>query len=217
MRALVIADQETDILWGRFDKARFSNVDIVIACGDLKPAYLTFLVTMLPVPVLYVYGNHDRRYAPEDYQGCTCIDGSVFTYRGIRFMGLGGVCSAAPKPHHYSEAQMRRRIRRLMPKVAYSGGFDVLVTHSAPQDVGDGEGYHKGFACFRELMDVFKPAYCFHGHQHLNYAPMSIRCRQYGSTQVVNGFGWTVVELPEHPAPRLTAKAFLNRWKDAKA
>ena len=59
MKILVIADEECASLWDFFDKSKVEGIDLIISCGDLDPRYLSFLVTMTTVPVLYVHGNHD--------------------------------------------------------------------------------------------------------------------------------------------------------------
>ena len=43
------------------EKEDYADIDLVISCGDLKADYLSFIATMIAVPVLYVHGNHDDR------------------------------------------------------------------------------------------------------------------------------------------------------------
>ena len=46
------------------------------------------------------------------------------------------------------------------------------------------------------------PALCLHVHQHLNYAPLSIRINRYRDTRVINGFRYYIVEIePDRPEP----------------
>ena len=70
MKILVVSDIESNYIWDFFDKANFEDVDCVISCGDLKASYLSFLVTMLAVPVFYVHGNHDTQYLEKPPEGC---------------------------------------------------------------------------------------------------------------------------------------------------
>ena len=63
MKILVIADEESKYLWDFFEKSKVEGIDLIISCGDLDPRYLSFLVTLANVPVLYVHGNHDKKYA----------------------------------------------------------------------------------------------------------------------------------------------------------
>ena len=62
MKILAVSDRPEKVLWDYFQKRRWSDIDLVISCGDLNRRYLEYLVTMLGVPVFYVRGNHDARY-----------------------------------------------------------------------------------------------------------------------------------------------------------
>ena len=61
MKILAISDEESKSLWDFFDREKVEGVDLIISCGDLDPRYLSFLVTLVNVPVLYVHGNHDGK------------------------------------------------------------------------------------------------------------------------------------------------------------
>ena len=113
--------------------------------------------------------------------------------------------------HQYTERQMRWRIAKL-GRALRRGGVDILITHAPSQGVGDmDDACHQGFACFKRLMDRFKPRYHLHGHVHLQYAPGFPRVREYGDTTVVNASGKYFIELPDRPcAPR--PKGCLRRW-----
>mgnify|MGYP003589928064 CR=1 FL=1 len=52
LKALVLSDHESEYIWDFFDAKAFAGVDVMISCGDLKPEYLSFLVTMIPAPLL---------------------------------------------------------------------------------------------------------------------------------------------------------------------
>ena len=90
MKILVLADQESLYLWDYFDKSKLQGIDLILSCGDLHPHYLSFLATFFQGPVLYVRGNHDDCYENTPPDGCTCIDGKLYEYEGIRILGLGG-------------------------------------------------------------------------------------------------------------------------------
>lgn len=91
MKILAIADKESKLLWDFFDKSLLEGIDLIISCGDLDPRYLSFLVTLSSVPVLYVHGNHDSKYAQIPPEGCVCIDDQVYVHEGVRILGLGGI------------------------------------------------------------------------------------------------------------------------------
>ena len=110
MKILAIADVEERMLWDNFRRSRFEGVDLVLAAGDLDADYLEFLVTMLTCPVLYVHGNHDEGYRRKPPLGCICVDDSVYVYRGLRIVGLGGSMRYKDGTYMSTEQEMRRRI-----------------------------------------------------------------------------------------------------------
>ena len=60
MKILVLSDQESRWLYEFFSPEKLADVDLIIACGDLKPSYLEFFATMSKAPLVYVLGNHDH-------------------------------------------------------------------------------------------------------------------------------------------------------------
>lgn len=138
MKILAIADEESKYLWDYFEKSKLEGIDLIISCGDLDPRYLSFLVTLSTVPVLYVHGNHDKKYEQMPPEGCTCIEDKIYVYRGLRILGLGGSMRYKPGPHQYTEKQMTKRVRKLRFQLFRKGGFDILVAHSRPISWGTG-------------------------------------------------------------------------------
>ena len=99
MKILLLADHEEKILWDDWSEEtaeQFSDIDLILSAGDLDANYLEFLVTMLNVPLVYVYGNHDESYQKAPPQGCIDADGTIVKIRcgnpleKIRILGLGG-------------------------------------------------------------------------------------------------------------------------------
>ena len=90
MKILLLSDEESKSIWDFFRKEDYEDIDLVISCGDLKPEYLSFVATMIPVPLLYVHGNHDDKYDSKPPEGCTCIEDQIFEFQGVRIIGLGG-------------------------------------------------------------------------------------------------------------------------------
>ena len=196
MKFLFIADEESKLYWDYFKKEYFEDIDIIVSCGDLKASYLSFLSTMLPIPVLYVHGNHDDKYDRNPPEGCICIEDSVFEYKGVRFLGLGGSNRYKPGVNQYTEKQMAKRIRKLRWKLFRSKGFDVLVTHSPAKGFHDDvDECHKGFDAFYGLIDKYKPKYFVHGHVHLNYGRQFVREDMIGETKVINAFEKYIIEI----------------------
>lgn len=194
MKILLVSDIESKVLWDYFEPNKFKDIDLMISCGDLKPEYLSFLVTMIKAPLYYVYGNHDDIYLNKPPEGCFCLDGKVVKYKGIRILGLGGSIRYKDGIFQYTKGEMNRRVLKLRPRLYITKGFDILVTHAAARGLGDGDDYcHQGFNSFRKLIDKFSPKYHFHGHQHLNYGTQD-RSFKYNSTTIVNGYGYYILE-----------------------
>ena len=187
MKILTLSDQECAALYDYYIPGRLDGYDLIISCGDLNAKYLSFIVTMATVPVLYVHGNHDTGYSRMPPEGCDCIDDEIIVYNGLRILGLGGCKKYHDGPHQYSEREMRKRIRKLWWKLWRHKGVDIVVTHAPPAGVGDSDDpAHRGFEAFLPLMDKYKPKYLLHGHVHLNYGMDQTRVRHYGETQVIN-------------------------------
>ena len=187
MKILCVADEECPALWDHYVPGRLADYDLILACGDLKASYLTFLVTMGRGRLLYVHGNHDGSYESAPPEGCEDIDGHLVVYNGVRILGLGGCRWYHPGPHQYTERQMLRRIRGLRRALKKSGGADIVIAHAPPRGIGDlSDPAHVGFEAFIELMDKYRPAYFLHGHTHLRYNPSIPREEMYGDCHVLN-------------------------------
>jgi Icc-related predicted phosphoesterase len=129
-------------------------------------------------------------------------------------LGFGGANSRSPKPFHYTEQEVARQVTRRMQEISFHGGFDVLVTHSPAFGLGDGQdAFHKGFIAYRTLLDLYRPAYHFHGHQHLNYGS-SKRLIQYGPTTIYNSFGYSLLDLEFQTAPKRNRISYIKARYD---
>lgn len=189
MRILAIADKESKFLWDFYERGMLDGIDLIISCGDLDPRYLSFLVTMTSVPVLYVHGNHDTKYAKMPPEGCTCIEDTIYVYKGIRILGLGGSMRYKPGDHQYTEYKMQNRVRRLRFQLWRHRGFDILVTHAPAYQLNDGMDLpHQGFRAFLTLMEKYKPKFFLHGHVHMSYGRNYKRYDKYRETHVINAF-----------------------------
>ena len=198
MKILTISDEECGALWDYYTPGRLDGYDLIISCGDLNSRYLSFLVTMAKCPVLYVHGNHDGRYDQTPPEGCDCIDGHIVTYNGIRILGLGGCRRYHPGPHQYTDREMRQRIAKLRWKLWRMKGVDIVVTHAAPEGLGDDEDKaHWGFPALVELLDKYKPKFLLHGHVHMTYSHKRPREIDYNGTRVINAYERYTIEIPE--------------------
>lgn len=203
MKLLLIADEESPFLWDYYKPGMLDEYDAIISCGDLNPDYLSFLVTMGRVPVYYVHGNHDGKYAQRPPEGCECIEDRIVNIGGMRVMGLGGCLRYAPGPHQYTEREMRRRIRRMWWQLFIHRGVDIVVTHAPVRGIGDEEHIsHRGFVAFQHLLKKYNPRYWFFGHVHTSYGgSQKSRVFHSGETVLINACDRFVLEFDEK-APR---------------
>jgi Icc-related predicted phosphoesterase len=195
MKILLLADTEDPALWDYYSPDRVKGFDLILAAGDLKAEYLTFLVTMSNLPVFYVHGNHNAAYDHFPPEGCECIDDRLVTFHGLRILGLGGSALYSGEPYQYTEREMRRRIARLRFAVRKARGVDIVLTHCPPKGYGDADDYaHRGFEAFLPMLDRWKPKALVHGHVHMTYGDIK-RELPYGETRIINAYQRYTLEI----------------------
>lgn len=196
MKLLLMSDVEDAYLWDYYQPGRLKEYDLMLSAGDLKAEYLRFLVTMGRSPLLYVHGNHDGYYAQDEPEGCECVEDQLVVVKGLRILGLGGSARYSEGEHQYTEAQMRRRIRKLSFALRRAKGVDIVLTHAPLRNLGDGEDMaHRGFEAFYPLLEKWKPKYLVHGHMHPNYIHGQKPVQQWGDTQIINAYKRYVLEI----------------------
>ena len=197
MKILAVADVKADRFYEYYKPGKLDEFDLILSCGDLRPEYLEFLVTMARCPLIYVHGNHDEVYRREP-EGCICADDCLIEYGGLRILGLGGSYRYRNGTYMYSERQMLHRVRRLWLSIKRHRGFDILLTHAPARGLNDLETLpHRGFECFNTLLERFKPRYFVHGHIHRNYGIDIPQRMQKGSTTVINAFEYCIIDTEE--------------------
>ena len=199
MKILLLSDQESRSLYEFYSPEKFADVELIIACGDLKPSYLEFFSTMVSAPLVYVLGNHDKWYPEKNAGGCICLEDDIYEVNGIRILGLGGsMCYQPGASCQYTEAQMQKRINKLRWKLFRKKGFDILVTHSPAYGFNDLPDLpHQGFKCFLDLIERYQPKLFIHGHVHSNYGTDFKREDLLGNTKVINAFEHYYIEYQE--------------------
>lgn len=198
MKILAIADEESAWLWDYFEKSKLEGIDLIISCGDLAPEYLSFLTTLTSIPTLYVHGNHDEKYDKRPPEGCVCIDDTIYVYKGVRILGLGGSMRYSSGKYQYTEFQMLARVRKLGIKLLFKRGFDILVTHAPAYQLNDGEDLpHQGFKVFTMLMEKYRPRFFLHGHVHMSYGRKYKRYDKYEETHVINAYERCIFEYED--------------------
>jgi len=204
LKILCISDHPEPILYDYYTPGRFDDIDLVISCGDLNASYLSFIVTMLNVPLLYVRGNHDLEFETSPPGGCEDIHGRIVEVNGVRILGLEGSIRYTRKAVQYSEWQMKCLIWRLKPGLWWKRGVDIVVTHAPPLGINDAEDRcHQGFRIYNKLIKLYRPRYFLHGHVHLNYSRRRQRISTVNSTHVINCDGYYMLDYEKGPKPGL--------------
>ena len=222
MKILMISDREERYLWDYWNESTaqaLSDIGLVLSAGDLKPAYLEFLVTMLNVPLVYVRGNHDSYYDVHAPEGCIDADGRIVEVkcgvRGgeqtMRILGLGGSMRYKDDSKDmYTEQEMRARVRkaeldiakrRLSAKVtgSYEEGerdFDILLTHAPSRGYGDMEDLpHLGFECFNDLLNKYSRRLHCYGHVHPEDGEARRHVIHPSGTLLINSCGHYIIDF----------------------
>lgn len=207
MRILTISDTVERRLYNQTCKEQFEDIDLILSCGDLPFYYLEFLVTMLNVPLLYVFGNHHtgpmltaRGQEVESPGGCVNVDSRIVETKGLLIGGFEGCMLYNYGPKQYSEHQMRWKILNMKPlfwknKLFKKRYIDIVITHAPPAGIHDQpDPCHRGFKSFRRLIETYKPRYFIHGHTHC-YSLRDAWKTQYQETTVINTSGYRILEI----------------------
>ena len=89
--------------------------------------------------------------------------------------------------------------------------IDLLLTHSPASGINDGfDKAHKGFVCFNDLLEEYRPKWFVHGHIHLSYDAKLPRVCSHGPTTIINATERYEFEIPD-PDPAERRKFF---WKN---
>ncbi len=205
MKILAVSDLVVESIYSSHVRERFGDVDVVLSCGDLPYSYLEYIVTMLNADCFFVHGNHDQPEYTADGRmlaepgGWFNLDGRTMEARGMLLAGLEGSMRYKPgAPFQYTESEMAYKVGRIMPallmnRVLRGRYLDILITHSPPFGIHDGEDLpHRGFKALLGLMARFRPRYLLHGHKHI-YGLEPSRTR-YRDTEVINVYPFRVIE-----------------------
>ena len=189
VRILAVSDVAAQYYYDFYTPGKLDEFDLILACGDLSPGYLDFLVSMAHCPLVYVRGNHDDRMIDDPPDGCICAEDKIVVCKGLRILGLGGSYRYRRGENMYTEGQMKRRIWRLWFQLWRHKGFDILLTHAPAWHINDLDSIsHRGFQCFLRLLDKYRPKYFVHGHVHRNYGIKIPQRTQRGETVIINAF-----------------------------
>lgn len=208
MRIMAVSDRILEKLYASDVGSRFSDVDLLIGCGDLPFYYLDFLTSALDTELVYVRGNHDRgpQYTVDGrvltgVPGGIDIHGRIIKTQGLLIAGLEGSMRYRPRaPYMYTDQEMSFNASRLLPYfvwnlIRYGRAIDILVTHSPPSGIHDRQDIaHRGFKVFRTIMRYFPPKYLLHGHVHI-YRQDVPRETRFRDTMVINVYPFRVLDF----------------------
>lgn len=203
MNLLTLSDKECTQLYSPYIKVRFSDVDLVIGCGDLSYFYLEYIISSLDVPLYFVRGNHAKEIEYGVAGEREAPWGAINLHRkalkdpesGLLLAGIEGSLRYNPGNYQYSQFQMWLMVLLLVPallwnKLRYGRFLDIFVSHAPPWGIHDEEDLaHQGIKAFKWLIKVFQPDYHFHGHVHV-YRPDIVTETLVGKTHVVNSYGF---------------------------
>jgi Icc-related predicted phosphoesterase len=195
MRILTVSDRVEPVLYDQFDPRQFEKVELILACGDLPPEYLSFLADRLNAPLYFVRGNHDLRH-DRPPGGCTHLAHDLAEFKGKSILGLEGSRWYNGGPNQYTEREMYWKIQRLRPRLWWRKGIDIVITHAPPRHIHDAEDRcHRGFKSFRWLIEKYSPTYFIHGHIHAHFSDESQRITLYNRTRVINTYGYYMFDI----------------------
>lgn len=171
-------------------RRRYSDVELVVSCGDMPAVYLEFITSVLNVPLFYVRGNHDESYS-EYPPGGDNLHNRLLYYRGLSFFGFEGSMRYNRGAIQYTDGQMMAKVLRLALRMRYrrwrfGHGVDILVCHSPAFGIHDLPDLpHTGFKALLRFMQWYRPRYMIHGHVH-TYDRRKTTETRYCETEVLN-------------------------------
>jgi Icc-related predicted phosphoesterase len=180
-------------------RRHYSDVELIVSCGDMPSVYLEFITSVLNVPLFYVRGNHDDHYA-ERPPGGENLHQRLVKYEGLSFYGLEGSMRYNDAPIQYTETDMMGMVVGVGIRLGYrrwrhGHGVDVLVTHSPARGIHDAEDLpHTGFQSLLKFMEWYRPRYMLHGHVHTWDRRTTVKS-QYLDTCIMNINPVTVIDI----------------------
>jgi Icc-related predicted phosphoesterase len=180
-------------------RRHYSDVELLVSCGDMPAVYLEFMTSVLNVPLFYVRGNHDDGYS-ESPPGGENLHQRFIEHNGLSFYGLEGSIRYNNSSIQYTESEMMRMVlgagpRLRLRRMRHQYGVDVFVTHSPVRGIHDAEDVpHQGFKAFTKFLDWYRPRYMVHGHVH-TWDRRTVTRTDYQGTSIVNINPVTVLEI----------------------
>jgi uncharacterized protein len=214
MKILSLSDTVVDMIYSPAVREKFHDVDMVLDCGDTPYYYLEYVVCMLNKPTFFVRGNHSKVMEYDSTEPRAHAHGAKDLHcrnvycKGLLLAGVEGSLRYHPGPFQYTQREMWMKVFSLLPglfrnRILRGRFIDVFVTHASPWGIHDQPDLtHQGIKAFRWFIQVFQPAFHFHGHIHV-YRPDTVMATMVGKTRVINTFGYRVTEtyFPHETSP----------------
>lgn len=206
MKILAVSDEVVERLYTLCQNGHFNDVELIVGCGDLPYPYLENIVSFLNVPLLYVPGNHDPDYSPEDSkshaEGGSNLDRKLVRFKTFLVGGLGGCIQYRPDgTNQYTQSDAYFRAFSMVPRllvnrVHYGRCMDILITHSPPFGIHDDDTQaHRGLKAVNWLIRVAKPRYHLHGHTHFYRRNLADSESTFRETRIINVHPYKLLDV----------------------
>lgn len=202
LRLLAVSDEAEPSFDFEANRDAIGPIDVVLGCGDLDPAYLSFLADAFCVPLLYVRGNHDRGANWQAWQTGRehlprSLNRRVEQICGLAIGGLSWPGDAKGRAEHDDRAAWRQALY-LALRSRLGRSPLIVLSHVPPSGLGDTpeDVYHRGFAAYRWLCRRLRPVLWLHGHTAPAASP-GWRV-EWGATTLVNVTGAVLIEIDIH-------------------
>ena len=142
MKLLAVSDVELGFIYNTGIAQRFSDVDLVVSCGDLPYYYLEFIVSMLDKPLYFVRGNHAGTVENGVGGPRTSPWGAIDLHRrvlraecGLLLAGVEGSLRYNNGPNQYTQGEMWTMVLQMVPallinKLRFGRYLDIFVSHA---------------------------------------------------------------------------------------
>jgi Icc-related predicted phosphoesterase len=177
-KVLVIAD---------YDKYHFgeeirSQIDFVLACGDIPFHLFGEIYERFKIPIFAVKGNHDPTAPFPDF--VKNVHNRMVQHRRWLIGGWQGV------PHYKSTGPYEWDDMGAAYQLSKFPYVDIFICHAPMAKMTDKADYaHAGSEAILKYIEEKQPRYVYHGHVHSKMGTM------IGKTAVVSVFGAKVVTL----------------------
>ncbi len=207
MKILAVSDIELGYIYQPRISERFSDVDLIVSCGDLPHYYLEYMVSMLNVPLYYVNGNHANKIEITTAGERSYPWGAINLHKkvktddsGVIIAGIEGCLRYNRGPYQYTQKNMWNMVFQMVPKmmvnkIRFNRYLVIFISHAPPYRIHDQDDRpHTGIKAFNWLNRVFQPTYHLHGHIHVYRNDTIIETKLNGTT-VLNCYGYKEIQL----------------------